>query len=127
VVELRKAGIKIIGVPGAIIYHGALDLRTDLRSAFRYGIGGAIAAHLSTKLADVPRSFFSTLKSQGIIPALYMIFRNRFYTVGYFYQKAKYLLIGNSKGMAGQDKILTIEGPSGPNFLTTRWLAAERI
>jgi|SRR3989344_1623352 len=83
--RIRNAGIKILPVKGGIIYHGAITIKTDLRSTFRYGIGGAIADTLNIKLTEVPRSFKSTLKSQGIIPALYMLFRNRFYTAGYYY------------------------------------------
>jgi glycosyltransferase involved in cell wall biosynthesis len=89
--RLRIARIKILPVPSGTIHHGALDLKTDLRSTLRYGVGGAIAKSLGIKLTDVPRSFFSTWRSQGVIPALYMLFRNRFYTAGYYYQKAKYL------------------------------------
>ncbi len=87
--RLRIAGIKIRPVPGGVIHHGALDLKTDLRSTFRYGIGGAIAKSLNIRLTDVPRSFWSTFKSQGYLPALYMLFINRFYTAGYYYQMAK--------------------------------------
>jgi len=87
--RIRKANIKIIHVPKGKIYHEALTLKTDLRSTFRYGIGGAIAKSLNIKLTEVPRSFRSTLASQGILPALYMLFRNRFYTAGYYYQQIK--------------------------------------
>jgi len=87
--RIREAGFKIIPVKGGTIYHGAITLKTDLRSTFRYGIGGAIAKRLKIKLTEVPRSFGSTLKSQGLLPALYMLFRNSFYTVGYCYQILK--------------------------------------
>lgn len=90
--RLREVKIKIKFVSKGVIYHGALSLKTDLRSTFRYGVGGAIAKSLNIKLTDVPRSFRSTLQSQGIVPALYMLFRNRFYTAGYYYQRCKSLV-----------------------------------
>lgn len=90
--RLREAKVKIKFIPKGIIYHGALTLKTDLRSTFRYGVGGAIAKSLDIKLTDVPRSFWSTLRSQGTTPALYMLFRNRFYTAGYYYQRYKDLI-----------------------------------
>ncbi len=87
--RIREAGIKILPVPKGVIYHGSISLKTDLRSTFRYGIGGAIADSLNIKLTEVPRSFMSTMKSQGFYAAVYMLFRNRFYTAGYYYQKLK--------------------------------------
>lgn len=90
--RIRIASISIIPVPNGVIYHGPISLKTDLRSTFRYGIGGSIADSLGIKLTEVPHSFRSTILSKGIYPAVYMLFRNRFYTAGCIYQKLKILL-----------------------------------
>lgn len=95
--RIKVAGIKIIPVPKGIIYHKSIDIKTDLRSTFRYGTGLAIANTLNIKLTEVPRSVMSTFKSQGLLPALYMVFRNGVYNLGYWYTKnrinsGKYLL-----------------------------------
>lgn len=96
--RIRMASVNIIPVPNGLIYHGSIPLKTDLRSTFRYGIGGAIADNLGIKLTEVPRSFRSTIQSKGVYPALYMLFRNRFYTAGYIYQRLKILLSKISHG-----------------------------
>lgn len=83
--RIRQAGIKIFPAKDAIIYHKSITLKTDLRSTFRYGVGLAIANSLNIKLTEVPRSVLSTFRSQGAIPALYMVFRNRIYNLGYWY------------------------------------------
>ena len=89
--RIRVAGIKIISVPKGVIYHKSIDLKTDLRSTFRYGTGLAIANALKIRLTEVPRSVWSTFKSQGLLPALYMIFRNRVYDLGYWFTRLKIL------------------------------------
>lgn len=81
--RIRNAGIAIVDVRDGLIHHAALDLRTDLRSTFRYGSGEAMALLHGVRLTDVPRSVLTTLRSQGVAPALYMLFRNRVYTAGY--------------------------------------------
>ncbi len=90
--RVREAGITIIPVPGGDIAHDPISLKTDLRSTFRYGIGLAIANVLHIKLTEVPRSVLSTLKSKGVAPALYMIFRNRVYDAGYIYTRLQIIL-----------------------------------
>lgn len=90
--RIRTAGIKILPVKGGMIYHGALTLKSDLRSTYRYGIGLAIANILHIKLTEVPRSTMSTFRSQGFLPALYMLFRNRIYSIGYWTFLIKYKL-----------------------------------
>lgn len=88
--RIRQAKIEIKSVEGGLIHHKALNAKSDLRSTFRYGLGEAIADKLGLKLTDVPRSVKSTFKSQGMLPAIYMLIRNRIYTVGYLYGKIKY-------------------------------------
>lgn len=87
--RIRLAKIKIISVPEGIIHHKSIDLKTDLRSTFRYGIGLAIADHLNIILTEVPRSAMSTFKSQGLLPAVYMLFRNRIYDMGYIHTRVR--------------------------------------
>jgi len=85
--RIRAAGIAIRSVGDGVIYHGPLTVRGDLRSTFRYGMGEAIADHLGLDLTDVPRSARSTLYSQGVLPAAYMLVRNRVYTAGYCFMR----------------------------------------
>lgn len=80
--RVRNAGIAIKPVSGAVIYHKCLDLKSDLRSTYRYGMGLALAQIMKIKLTEVPRSTFSTFKSKGFLPALYMSIRNRIYQCG---------------------------------------------
>lgn len=87
--RIRKAGIKILPVKNGIIHHKNIDLKTDLRSTFRYGIGLAIANVLNITLTEVPRSVMSTYHSQGLWPAIYMVFRNRIYDLGYWYARIR--------------------------------------
>ena len=87
--RIRAAQIKIVHVPMGIIHHKTIKLKTDLRSTYRYGIGLAIANQLKIKLTEVPRSVMSTYKSKGVMPAAYMIFRNRVYDLGYWVTRAK--------------------------------------
>lgn len=94
--RVRRAGIKILHVPKGVIFHKSVSLRTDLRSTFRYGIGLAIANALNIVLTEVPRSTWSTFKSQGFMPALYMILRNRVYDLGYWSMRLK-IVIGAYK------------------------------
>ncbi len=82
--RIRQAGINILHADKCLIYHKSITLKTDLRSTFRYGIGLAIANTLKIKLTEVPRSVLSTFYSQGLLPALYMVFRNRVYDFGYW-------------------------------------------
>lgn len=83
--RIKEAGLKLVYVPEGIVYHKSLSLRADLKSTFNYGVGFAIATVLHIKLTEVPKSVISTFKSQGLLPALYMIFRNRIYDIGYLY------------------------------------------
>lgn len=89
--RIRQAGIAIRPVEGCLIHHEPLEIASDLRSTFRYGMGEALADALGKTLTDVPRSVLSTLRSQGILPALYMLFRNRVYTAGYLWTKLRLL------------------------------------
>lgn len=82
--RVRNAGIAIKPVEGGVIYHKCLDLKSDLRSTYRYGMGLALAQIMKIKLTEVPRSTFSTFKSKGLLPALYMSIRNRIYQIGIF-------------------------------------------
>lgn len=83
--RIRQAGIAIVAVEGAVILHGPLHLKADLRSAFRYGIGLARARRLHIHLTEVPRSVASTWKSKGLTAALYMLVRNSVYNAGTAY------------------------------------------
>ena len=87
--RIRDAKVRIVHVPKGIIYHKTIKLKTDLRSTYRYGIGLAIANYLNIKLTEVPRSVVSTYKSKGFMPAVYMVFRNRIYDLGYWITKLK--------------------------------------
>ncbi len=90
--RIRQSNINIIHIKDGTIYHGALTLKGDLRSTYRYGIGLAIANILNIKLTEVPRSTISTFKSQGFLSACYMFFRNRIYSLGYYIFLIKYKL-----------------------------------
>lgn len=83
--RIRQAGIQIVPVESGIIHHGKITLKTDLRSTFRYGIGLAIADRLQIKLTEVPRSTKSAFQRKGLKTAIYMLFRNRIYDLGYIY------------------------------------------
>lgn len=87
--RIKEARLKLIYVPEGIVYHKSLSLEADLKSTFNYGVGYAIATVLHIKLTEVPKSVWSTFKSQGLLPALYMIFRNRIYDIGYLYGRYK--------------------------------------
>lgn len=89
--RIREAGIAITPVPGGLINHHTINLKTDLRSTFRYGIGLAIANALRIKLTEVPRSTMSAYRSKGVVVALYMLFRNRVYDAGYVYARLRLL------------------------------------
>lgn len=90
--RIRMAKISIVPVKAGVIFHKSINLKTDMRSTFRYGIGLAIANVLNITLTEVPRSVMSTYKSQGIIPALYMLIRNRVYDCGYWYTRIRIAL-----------------------------------
>lgn len=89
--RIRQANITIIPVPGGLIDHHSITLKTDLRSTFRYGIGLAIANVLHIKLTEVPRSTVSAYRSKGAVVALYMLLRNRVYDAGYLYARVRLL------------------------------------
>lgn len=93
--RIRQAGIGILPVENGIIYHHTINLKTDLRSTFRYGIGLAISHKYKIKLTEVPRSTFSAFKSKGLPVAIYMFFRNRIYNLGYIYAWIKMIVGGH--------------------------------
>lgn len=80
--RIRQAGIRIHEEPRAIIRHPPLTARSDLRSAFRYGIGLARARHLGIELTEVPRSVRSCFNAKGFLAASYMCIRNPVYHFG---------------------------------------------
>jgi glycosyltransferase involved in cell wall biosynthesis len=87
--RIREAGITIIPISKGKIRHHSISLKTDLRSTFRYGIGLAIANVLRIKLTEVPRSVRSAYYSKGLMVAVYMLFRNRVYDLGYIYARVR--------------------------------------
>jgi GT2 family glycosyltransferase len=89
--RIKRAGIRVLHVPKGIIHHRPISLQTDLRSTFRYGMGLAIANVLQIELTEVPRSTASAFRSKGLAVALYMLFSNRIYGMGYLYARIRLL------------------------------------
>jgi glycosyltransferase involved in cell wall biosynthesis len=81
--RLRQAGIAVVVVPEAKIHHAALELRADLRSNYRYGVGAALGKLMSIPLTTPDRSLWRTLQSDGPAVASYMALVNVARTIGY--------------------------------------------
>jgi len=80
--RIRDADIDIVAVAGCVIDHGELDLVTDLRSNFRYGIGAALAEHLEITLPPPTRSLRDTWLNEGWTAAVYMALANQVRSTG---------------------------------------------
>ena len=81
--RLRQAGITVTPIPDARIQHAALDIRADLRSNYRYGVGAALGELLSIPLTSPNRSLRLTFQHDGLAVASYMAIANLARAVGY--------------------------------------------
>ncbi len=86
--RVRRFGIPINYLPEATIRHPPLTFFTDLRSAFRYGIGKRIGVEKG--LMKGVGNFFcdecNIARNKGIDTALYMLAWNTSYTAGWLSQ-----------------------------------------
>jgi|YNPMSStandDraft_1061717.scaffolds.fasta_scaffold09083_5 GT2 family glycosyltransferase len=95
--RVKAAGVPIAFLPDAIVYHPALSLHEDLRSAVRYGIGRRIAEEkrlvgVHPPFRPYPRKIMKTFndvaKEKGLAVALYVHGPWLFaFSVGYLAQK----------------------------------------
>ena len=74
--RIRNAGIEMVAVEGCVVHHAPLSLRSDLRSSFFYGVGGAIAAHLKLEVPAAERSLRDAWVRDGAAAAAYMSVAN---------------------------------------------------
>jgi glycosyltransferase involved in cell wall biosynthesis len=81
--RLREAGVAVEPVANAHIRHAALDICTDLRSNYRYGVGAALGKIMAIPLTTPDRSLRRTLQSEGIAVAGYMSLANLARGIGY--------------------------------------------
>ena len=81
--RLRQAGVAVVPVPDARIHHAALDIRADLRSNYRYGVGAALGKLLAIPLTTPDRSLRRTYQSDGFAVAGYMALANLARACGY--------------------------------------------
>jgi len=86
--RVRAAKVSINFLPDAVIYHPPVTLKSDLRSAFRYGIGKRI--RVEKKIAkglgsDFPY-LFDAIGKKGLLVGIYLFFWNIVYSLGYIFQ-----------------------------------------
>ncbi len=107
--RVRQASVRIVPVDGCLIHHAPLSIAGDLRSTFRYGMGAAIAHHLSIPLTPPARSIGGSLRRHGTDAALYMAFANQVRTAGLCLRAdpapavGRALAHGADRGMMGTD------------------------
>jgi hypothetical protein len=81
--RVHGAGIRVVGVPGCVIDHSPITVLGDLRSNYRYGIGTAIAEHLSISVTQPDRVPKDAARRYGRRTAAYLWAVNRAKQVGY--------------------------------------------
>lgn len=88
--RVKACHLPIHYIPDAVVYHPSLTLYTDLRSAFRYGIGKRIGVEKGimkgvgthfTQLREIARK-------KGVPAASYSVLWNLAYSAGFFSQAA---------------------------------------
>jgi len=99
--RVMKKGLKIYWDKTAIVYHPSLSIRSDLKSAFNYGIGHAQGTQMGVfgeekelsfnVLISATKTQFLYLKEQkGILAAIYYEIWKIAYRYGKTYQKRRY-------------------------------------
>lgn len=88
--RLEKANIKVNYVFNAKIFHSPLGFMSDLRSAFRYGIGKRIRVETgkASGMGTCFKKVLDIVNKKSIFAGMYSIVWNIFYSAGYFYQIA---------------------------------------
>jgi hypothetical protein len=81
--RVRAAGIRIVAVPACVIDHSPVTALGDLRSNYRYGMGTAIAEHLSIHVTQPRRALKDAARRYGPGTAAYLWTVNRAKQVGY--------------------------------------------
>lgn len=81
--RVRAAGLRIVGVPDCVIDHSPVTALGDLRSNYRYGIGSAIAEHLSIPVTQPARAPTDAARRYGVGTAAYLWTVNRAKQAGY--------------------------------------------
>ena len=81
--RVRDAGIAVVSVPGCVIDHGPLGIRTDLRSNYRYGMGTAMAEHYAIAVTQPDRRPADMAHRHGAGTAAYLWTANRAKQLGY--------------------------------------------
>jgi glycosyltransferase involved in cell wall biosynthesis len=103
--RVRRAGIRIVPVPGGRIRHAPLTPVSDLRSSFRYGTGAALAEAIGVEVTTPPRSPVETWRREGAATAIYMALANGVRTAGYVHTRLRLAL--------GRERIARGSGPPG--------------
>jgi len=81
--RLRQAGVTVVPVSDARIHHAALEIFTDLRSNFRYGVGAALGQILDIPLTSPDRTLRHAYQSGGLAVTAYMLLANMARSTGY--------------------------------------------
>ncbi len=81
--RVRAAGVRVVGVPECVIDHSPITAFGDLRSNYRYGIGSAIAEHLSIPVTQPDRAPRHAARRYGFGTAAYLWTANRAKQAGY--------------------------------------------
>jgi CTP:molybdopterin cytidylyltransferase MocA len=81
--RVRAAGVRIVGVPDCVIDHSPVTALGDFRSNYRYGVGSAIAEHLSISVTQPDRAPKDAARRYGAGTAAYLWTVNRAKQAGY--------------------------------------------
>lgn len=91
--RVKKANLNISYDPTAIVYHPELNIKTDLRSGFWYGVGKSVGVNVGVH--DKPAGFLKSFKkyvidaskTKGVGPGIYLFIWKNSLLLGYFVQK----------------------------------------
>lgn len=86
--RLKEANIKVNYVFNAKVFHPPLNLKHDLRSAFRYGVGKRIRVETgkANNMGTHFKKVFDVMNKKGFLAGVYYFVWNISYSMGYFYQ-----------------------------------------
>jgi len=92
-IRVKKANLKIAYDPTVVIYHPALNLRSDLKSSFWYGIGRRIGVEVGVRdkpigvLGSFRKYVLEASKEKGLITGFYLFVWKMSTLLGYHAQK----------------------------------------